>query len=94
MTVRHTVRNEGPAHASAVRRLANARDEEVRLDRFSSAAAGTGMGPHAQVRLSEGRAYVASREQWLHWIEERESLAPWEDGEWALVGKSDRSSDA
>jgi hypothetical protein len=94
MTVRHAVRNEGSAHASAVRRLANARNEEARLDGFSAAAAGTRMGPLAQLRLSEGRAYVASREQWLHWIEERESLAPWKDGEWAPVGESDRSSDA
>jgi hypothetical protein len=33
--------------------------------------------------LSEARAYVASREQWLHWIEEGESLAPWADGVWS-----------
>jgi hypothetical protein len=32
--------------------------------------------------LSESRAKVASREQWLHWVEERESLEPWADGEW------------
>jgi anti-sigma regulatory factor (Ser/Thr protein kinase) len=37
----------------------------------------------AQERLSAGRASVASRDQWLHWIDEAESLEPWADGEWA-----------
>jgi len=82
MTVRYALRNEGPEHASAVRRLAGAREEEARLGDLSAAAAGTRAGPLAQHRLSESRAYVASREQWLHWIEERESIAPWADGEW------------
>jgi hypothetical protein len=82
MTVRYAVRSEGPEHASAVRRLAGAREEEARLCDLSVAAAGTRTGPLAEYRLSEGRANLASREQWLHWIEERESLAPWADGEW------------
>jgi hypothetical protein len=82
MTVRNAVRSEAPEHASAVRRLARARDEEARLGDLCTAAAGTRRGPLAQFRLSESRAYVASREQWLHWIEARESLAPWADGEW------------
>src|SRR3954447_15528108 len=82
MTVRYAVRSQAPEHASAVRRLARAREEEARLGDFCTAAAGTRAGPLAQHRLSEGRAQVASREQWLHWIEERESLAPGADGEW------------
>ena len=82
MTVRNAVRNEAPEHASAVRRLARAREEEARLGDLCRAAAGTRKGPLARHRLSESRARVASREQWLHWIEERESLAPWADGEW------------
>jgi hypothetical protein len=82
MTVSSVVRNEGPEHASAVRRLARAREEEARLAGLSAAAAGTRTGPLAEHRRSEGRAYVASREQWLHWIEEGESFAPWADGEW------------
>jgi hypothetical protein len=101
MTVRHAVRNEGQEHASAVRRLTSARHEEARLGGLFATAAGTGAGPLAQQRLSEGRARVASREQWLHWIEEGESLAPWEDGEWSpraqkprlRSAESDRSSD-
>ena len=82
MTVSHAVPTDGPEHASAVRRLASAREEEARLGDLFARAAGTRNGPLAEHRLSEGRANVASREQWLHWIEERESLEPWADGEW------------
>lgn len=35
---------------------------------------------------SVSRAEVAAREQWLHWIDEGESLEPWADGEWAPDG--------
>jgi hypothetical protein len=89
MTARHAVRSDGPEHASAVRRLAGARNEQRRLDGLAAAAAGTRTEPFAQHRLSESRAHVASREQWLHWIEHGESLAPWADGEWALVTAAD-----
>jgi hypothetical protein len=72
-----------PEHASAVRRLASARQEEARLTVLSSAAAGTQAEPLAQERLSASHAAVAVRKQWLHWVDEGESLAPWADGEWA-----------
>ena len=75
MTVVDMARASGPEHASAVRRLATARDEERRLTVLS--------GPLAQERLSAAHASVAAREQWLHWIDEGESLAPWADGVWA-----------
>lgn len=83
MTVVHMARSSGSQHASAVRRLAGARAEQGRLGTLYAAAAGTRDRPFAQQRLSSARAYVASREQWLHWIDEGGSLAPWEDGEWA-----------
>ena len=84
-----------PAHDSAVRRLGAARAEATRLDALSEAAAGTRAGPQAQRRLSAGRADVAAREQWLHWVEEGESIAPWADGEWgpsAPAGSRARSA--
>jgi hypothetical protein len=64
-------------------RLTGARAEQTRLAAVYAAAAGTPAEPLAQERLSAGRAYVASREQWLHWVDEGESLAPWADGVWA-----------
>jgi hypothetical protein len=69
-------------HNSAVVRLAGARDEERRLGTVRADAIGTGAQERAEERLSAGHADVAAREQWLHWIDEGESLAPWADGEW------------
>jgi hypothetical protein len=86
MTVGYMARRSGPEHDSAVRRLAGAQDELGRVGSLYSAAAGSRAETLAQERLSAGRAYVASREQWLHWIDEGESLTPWEDGVWARRG--------
>jgi hypothetical protein len=83
MTAEQMARRTRPEHASAVRRLAGARDEQSRLGILFAAAVGTGAEPLALERLSAGRAYVAARKEWLHWIDEGESLAPWADGEWA-----------
>jgi hypothetical protein len=83
VTADQMARRSGPEHASASRRLAGARDEHSRLGTRFKAAVGTAAEPLAQERLSAGRAYVAAREEWLHWIDEGESLAPWADGEWA-----------
>jgi hypothetical protein len=71
-----------PARESAIRRLATARAEASRLGDVHDAAEGGQPEALAQHRLSEARANVASREQWLHWVEEGESLAPRADGEW------------
>jgi hypothetical protein len=80
MTVGYVAGSSGLQHDSATRRLDEAQGRQRRLvDRLASTREGT----CAQERLSAGRAIVASREQWLHWIEEAESLEPWADGEWA-----------
>ena len=83
MNVRCMARSSGPEHASAARRLAGARDRESRLVDLVAATAGTLAAPRAESRLSAAHADVAARRQWLHWIDEGESLAPWADGEWA-----------
>jgi len=83
MTAEQMARRTGPEHASAVRRLDGAREEQSRLATLFKAAVGTAAEPLARERLSAGRAYVAARQEWLHWIDEGESLAPWADGVWA-----------
>lgn len=80
MTVGYMARHSGPEHASATRRLAGARAKQGRL---GSVVADSRLESLVQERLSAGRAHVASRAAWLHWIEEAESFAPWADGEWA-----------
>jgi serine/threonine-protein kinase RsbW len=80
MTVGDVAPRGGPQHESAVRRLDSAQARQGRLvDRLAS----TRDQACAQERLSAGRATVASRNQWLHWVDEAESLEPWADGEWA-----------
>jgi diguanylate cyclase (GGDEF)-like protein len=77
-------------HDSAVRRLAGARYEESRLGDLHAAAAGTSEETPAQERLSAAHAVVASREEWLHWVDEGESISPWADGEWSPDGRTSR----
>lgn len=80
MTVGHMARRSGAQHDSAARRLDRAQARQRRLvDRLAPTRAQA----CAQERLSAGRAGVASRDQWLHWIDEAASLEPWADGEWA-----------
>ena len=86
MTVSEVARAQDREHASATRRLALAQDEATRLAGALASAAGTRLEPRAEARLSAGHAAVAAREQWLHWVDAGESLAPWADGEWAPEG--------
>ena len=92
MTAEQMARRTGPEHASAVRRLDGAREEQSRLATLFKAAVGTAAEPLARERLSAGRAYVAARQEWLHWIDEGESLAPWADGVWAPEAPRDEES--
>jgi diguanylate cyclase (GGDEF)-like protein len=77
-------------YVSAVHRLADARREESRLVDLHAAAAGTRAEVSAQERVSAAHAVVASREEWLHWIDEGESIAPWADGEWSPDARTSR----
>ncbi len=86
MTVLHMVRSRSPEHASAARRLTGARDEQSRMAAVLAAATGADAQETAQDSLGAARADVASRQEWLHWVDEGESLAPWADGEWAATG--------
>jgi serine/threonine-protein kinase RsbW len=76
-------------HDNAVSRLAGARQEQARLSHLHAAAVGTRGETPARERLSAAHAVVVSREEWLHWVDEGESIAPWADGEWSPHG-SDR----
>jgi diguanylate cyclase (GGDEF)-like protein len=83
MTAVRSARHESSSHTDAVRRLARAREEASRLDGLFLAAVGAQAQEVAGDSLGEARACVASRKEWLHWIDEGTSLAPWADGEWA-----------
>jgi hypothetical protein len=80
MTLGYVAQTSGAQHTSAARRLDRARQRQGRL---VERLAATRRETCAQERLSAGRASVAAREQWYHWIRSAESLEPWADGEWA-----------
>jgi diguanylate cyclase (GGDEF)-like protein len=86
MSVGRMARGGARVRSSAVRRLAGARDEHARLVAVCQRVAGRRSEPLADSWLGAARAYVASREAWLHWIDEGESLEPWADGDWAQPG--------
>jgi diguanylate cyclase (GGDEF)-like protein len=83
MTAVCDAHHESSKRASAVLRLARGRATESRLGRVLAAAVGEQAQEAAEVSLCAARADVAAREQWLHWLDEGVSLAPWADGEWA-----------
>jgi serine/threonine-protein kinase RsbW len=79
MPVGHSACSAGPQHASATRRLAGSRRRQRDL---MVALAGERSPWQAAERLSAARAEVASRETWLHWIEQTATPEPWADGDW------------
>jgi diguanylate cyclase (GGDEF)-like protein len=91
MTVGPMPRGGARLRADAVMRLRGAQDEHGRLvGVVATSASGKGSQALAESLLGASRTYVASREQWLHWIDQGESLEPWADGEWAHVGAGAR----
>jgi hypothetical protein len=62
-------RDGDPLHASAIRRLGEARDEQSRLADRLAVAEGTPAERAAAQDLAAGRAGLAAREAMLIWIE-------------------------
>jgi hypothetical protein len=72
------------AHASAVGRLAAAREKLARAQRLRFAVTGTRFESYGTAVAGSARAEVAMREEWLHWVDEGRSTRPEADGEWGL----------
>jgi hypothetical protein len=73
------------AHANATVRLCSAREELWRAESDRTGAQGTPAAAAAVHRVGEAAAKLATREQWLHWVEHGTTIRPAEDGEWGLV---------
>jgi hypothetical protein len=71
------------AHASAVQRLRAARDRLATAERRLTDAVSPSAEWTATEVVSQLRAAVASREQWLYWLDHGESIRPVADGDWA-----------
>jgi hypothetical protein len=79
------LKGKGRARASAVVRLAAAREALSRAEKRQADARGTPAEWSTLHRVSEAAAELASREQWLHWIDRGTSLRPEADGDWGRL---------
>ena len=71
------------ARASAVQRLRLAQERLAAAKRRLAHARNTPDESAAAERVGECSAVVATREEWLHWIDTGESMRPEADGDWA-----------
>ena len=72
------------AIASAALRLRSARHELRRAEARHTDARGTPDESLTMLRVTEAGAELATREQWLHWIQHGTTIQPEADGEWGL----------
>jgi hypothetical protein len=72
------------ARASALVRLCAAREELWRQQARHAGAAGTAGEEATRADLAAAAAALATREEWLHWIDRGTSVHPEADGEWGL----------
>ena len=75
-------KGRGAVRANAVVRLCSAREELWRAEHRHANACGTPAESWTMRRVGEAAAEVATREQWLHWIDRGTSIRPDADGEW------------
>jgi hypothetical protein len=81
-----------PARASAIVRLCAAREELWRAQKRHADARGTPAESGTLDRIGEAAAEVATREQWLHWINRGTSLRPEADGDWGQPPEDQESA--
>lgn len=86
------LKGQGPARASAVVRLAAAREELRRAEKRHTAARDSAAEWSALHAVSEAAAEAATREQWLHWIDRGTSRRPEADGDWGQPPDDQESS--
>jgi hypothetical protein len=82
MSALRYLKGQGPARTSAVVRLCAAREELRRAQKRHAHARGTASEWGTLCRVGEAAAEVATRQQWLHWIDRGTSLRPSADGDW------------
>jgi hypothetical protein len=69
MTIPHSPRTAGEAHADAIERLDMARDDQKSLRQDNDDAQGSAQELSAGVELSAANERVSAREAWLSYIE-------------------------
>jgi hypothetical protein len=69
MTLPHSPRTGGEAHAEAIRRLDTARDDQRRLHQADEDAKSSAREPSAAVELSAANERVAASQAWISYID-------------------------
>lgn len=82
---------QAQAHPRAVQRVHRAQEQLASAERLQADAAGTPRESRAANRVSECSAAVSGREQWLYWIDHKESIRPDADGEWGPQPENEES---
>jgi hypothetical protein len=70
------------AHDRAARLLHSAEERLTAARDARDAHEGTPLERDDVTRVSEASAAVATKEEWLHWVDHHESTRPEADGEW------------
>jgi hypothetical protein len=85
MSVFENATRRGTVHANATVRLCSAREELSRAEDRHADARGTPAEASMLERVGEATAELATREQWLHWIQHGTTIRPAADGEWGVA---------
>jgi hypothetical protein len=89
MTVFQTTAGRATAHANAMVRLCSAREALWGAENRHARVRGTPGEVAALHRLGEATAELATREQWLHWVEHGTTIRPAADGEWGVAPETE-----
>lgn len=84
MSIDEDATRRGMVRANATVRLCSAREELWRAEDRHAGARGTPAEASMLQRVGEATAELATREQWLHWIEHGTTIRPAADGEWGV----------
>jgi hypothetical protein len=85
MTVFQSPTRPPTAHADAAVRLRSAREALWRAQSRHERVRGTPAEAAALHGVGEATAELATREQWLHWIEHGTTIRPAADGAWGVA---------
>jgi hypothetical protein len=93
MSVLEDATRRATARANATVRLCWAREELWRAESRHAGARGTPAEALTRHRVGEATTELATREQWLHWIEHGTTIRPAADGEWGFAPEAEDSAE-
>jgi hypothetical protein len=92
MSVFQNATRRTTVRANATVRLCSAREQLWRAESRHAGARGTPAEASMLQRVGEAAAELATREQWLHWIEHGTTIRPAADGEWGFAPEAEAAA--